>query len=121
MIKILKWFNDNHWYVIAGLIIAGMLFWTYGCESKVLSLLDSNKQVNRSELKVELEYVVGIAGTRVDDLDRQDEIKTALFNAITLISQGGQVNSMGVLNLAATIGAIGWGLNRNQALKKATA
>lgn len=118
--KILKFMNDNHWYIIAGVIILGMMFWAYGCESRVMSLLDPNKQVNRSELKVELEYVVGIAGTRVEDLDRQDEMKTALFNALTLISTGGQINSMGVLNLAATVMAIGWGLKKNQQVNALT-
>ena len=72
------------------------------------------------ELQVEIEYVAGIAKTRVADLDKQDEMKKALFDAIMLASQGGQINTMGVLNLAATIAAIGWGLKKNQALKAAT-
>lgn len=119
MAKILKLLNDNHWYLIAAAIICSMLFWTHGCESQVLSLIDPDKKVNRAELQVEIEYVAGIAKTRVKDLDKQDEIKQALFDALTLISQGGQINSMGILNLAATIGAIGWGLDRNKKLKDA--
>jgi hypothetical protein len=118
--KILKFLNDNHWYIIAGAIIFGMMFWTYGCESKVKSLIDPNTMVNRGELQVEIEYVAGIAKTRVEDLDKQDEIKLALFNALTMVSQGGQINSMGVLNLAATIVAIGWGLKKNQQVNALT-
>jgi hypothetical protein len=120
MKTVLKFLNDNHWYIIAGLIIFGMAFWTYGCESRVASLIDSTKQVNRAELQVEIEYVAGIAKTRVTDLDKQDEIKTALFDALTMVSQGGQVNAMGALNLAATIAAIGWGLKKNQQVNTLT-
>lgn len=118
MDKLLSWLNDQHWYIIAVIVIAGSIFWTYGCESTVPSLINPNQLVNRAELKVELEYVVGIAGTRIADLDKKDSIKQALFDALVLIGQGGQVNALGVLNLAATIGAISFGLNRNQKLKK---
>jgi len=121
MKKLLKLLNDNHWYIIATICIVGMLFWTHGCESQVTSIVDPTKKVNRAELKVELEYVVGMVGTRVLDLDKQDAMRQALFDALTVISQGGQVNALGVVNLAATIGAISFGLNRNQKLKTATA
>ena len=120
MTAILKWLNANHWYIIALLIIAGLFFWTYGCESKVTSLMYPDKQVNRGELQVEIEYVAGIAKTRVMDLDKKDAIKQALFDALTVVSQGGQVNAMGLLNLAATIAAIGWGLKKNQRVNALT-
>lgn len=114
---ILKFLNNNHWYLAAIVLICGTLFWAYGCESQVASLIDSEKKVTRAELKIELEYIVGMAGTRVTDLDRQDAIKQALFDALVLVGQGGQVNTLGIVNLAATIGAISFGLNRNQKLK----
>jgi hypothetical protein len=120
MQTILKWLNEQHWYLIAGAIIFGMMFWTYGCESRVMSLIDSTKKVNRAELQVEIEYVAGIAKTRVTDLDKQDAIKQALFDALTMVSQGGQVNAMGVVNLAATIAAISWGLKKNQQVNALT-
>lgn len=117
--KILSLLNDNHWYVIGLVLISGLFIWTYGCESHVQSLIDPAKKVNRSELQVEIEYVAGIARTRVENLDKQDEIKQALFDALTIASQGGQFNAMGVLNLVATIAAISWGLDRNKKLKDA--
>lgn len=118
--KILKWLNDNHWLIIAGIIIFSMMFWAYGCESKVKSLLDQNVMVNRGELQVEIEYVAGIAKTRVADLDKQDEIKKALFDALVLVGSGGQINAMGAVNLAATIIAVGWGLKKNQQVNTLT-
>ncbi len=120
MDKLLNWLNDQHWYLVAIAVIAAAIIWTYGCESTVPSLINPDQLVNRAELKVELEYVVGIAGTRVMDLDKQDAMKQALFDAMVLVSQGGQVNTLGIVNLAATIGAISFGLNRNQKLKKLT-
>lgn len=119
--KILQLLNDNHWYIIAAALISATLIWGYGCESQVRSLIDPTKKVNRSELQVEIEYVAGIARTRVEDLDKQDAIKQALFDALTIASTGGQINTMGILNLLATIGAISWGLDRNKKLKDARA
>lgn len=120
MSTILKWLNDNHWYIVALAVIAGLFLWTYGCESKVKSLIDPSSMVNRGELQVEIEYVAGIAKTRVADLDKQDEIKQALFDALVLVGQGGQINTLGIVNLAATIAAVSWGLKKNQQLKAAT-
>lgn len=121
MKKTLEWLNDNHWYIIAIVVITAAMFWAYGCQSQVTSLLYPDQKVNRSELQVELEYVAGIARTRVEDLDRQDAIKQAVFDALVLVSQGGQINTLGIVNLAATIGAISFGLSRNQKLKAETA
>lgn len=117
--KALEFCNDNHWYIIALISCSFISLWVYGCESQVCSLLDNDLRVNRQELKVELEYISGIASARVSDLNKQDEIKQSIFDAIMLVSQGGQINSMGVLNLVATIGAISFGLNRNQKYRKA--
>jgi len=115
--KILKFFNDNHWYIIAGLMIALSVFWTYGCVSTTTSLLYPEQKVCRSELQNELNYLVGLAKAREEDLDRQDEVKQALLDAANIISQTGSINPSGLINLAAMIGAIGFGLNRNQKLK----
>jgi hypothetical protein len=117
MANLLKWLNEQHWYILALIIITFIFWWTYGCESTVCSLIDSTKQVNRAELKVEIEYVAGIAKTRISDLDKKDEIKKALFDSLVLIGEGGQINAAGLVNLVATISAISWGLKKNQQLK----
>lgn len=120
MNKILNWLNDNHWYIVAIVVIGASIFWTHGCESTVPSLINPDQLVNRATLQNELNYIVGQVEIKVTDLNRQDEIKQALFDAMVLVSQGGQVNTLGIVNLAATIGAISFGLNRNQKLKKYT-
>lgn len=114
MNTILAWLNDQHWYIVALCIIAGLFFWTYGCESHVTSIMYPDKQVNRSELQNELTYVVGLAKSREENLDRQDAAKQALLDAATVIGSTGSINPAGLVNIAATIAAIGWGLKKNQ-------
>jgi len=120
MLKILKFCNDNHWFIAAGCAIAIAIFWTYGCESQVESMITPTKQVNRAELENELDYLIGLVKIKAQDIDRQDEIKQALLDAANVIGAGGTINPSGLLNIAATIGAISFGLNRNQKLKQAT-
>lgn len=117
MKNLLKLINDNHWYLVAIAIIAGMVFWTHGCESQVASLIDPTQKVNRAGLQNELNYIVGQVEIKVADLDKQEALKQALFDSMIVVAQGGQINTLGIINLAATIGAISFGLNRNQKLK----
>jgi hypothetical protein len=120
MTTLLKWINDQHWYIIALLIIAGMLFWTYGCESSVTSIMYPDKKVNRSELQNELVYIVGLAKSREENLDKQDAAKQALLDAATVIGSTGSINPAGLVNIAATIAAISWGLKKNQQVNALT-
>jgi len=113
--------NDNHWYIIAVAVLVGTLLWTYGCESQVQSLIDDTKLVNRSELENELQYLIGKARAQAERLDRQDEIKQSLLDAANIVGAGRQINPSGLLNLAATIGGISFGLSQRQKLKAVTA
>lgn len=118
MTKILNWLNEQHWYLIAAICIVSVCLWTYGCESTTGSLLDPNQKINRAGLQNEINYILGQAEIKAADLDKQDAIKQALLDAATVIGSTGQINPSGLLSLAATIGAISFGLNRNQKLKK---
>lgn len=118
MKKILNFLNENHWYLIAVVLIATAIFITYGCESQVHSIIYPDRMVGRTELQTELSYYVGLAKARDEELDRKDAGKQALLDAFNVISQTGSINPSGLLSLAGTIGAISFGLNRNQALKK---
>jgi len=118
MMKLPKFANDNHWFIIAGAVIIGVLVWTYGCESEVPSILDDTKKVNRTMLTAELNYLIADVENRVSSLDKQDEIKQALLDSVNILGTTGNINPSGLINLAASIGAISFGLNRNQHLKK---
>lgn len=120
MKKILKFINDNHWFIIAGIMLMSTIFWTYGCQSQVESLITPEKLICRAELQNELQYIVGMAKVREQNLDRQDEVKQALLDAVNIIGATGTINPSGLINLAASIGAISFGLNRNQKYKAVT-
>jgi len=120
MIKALKFLNENHWYIIAGLITGGLSFWTFSCESHTQSIMYPDQFVTRGELHNELNYLVGLAKARETDLDKQDEVKQAILDASNIIAQTGSINPSGLINLAATIAAISFGLNRNQKYKALT-
>jgi len=117
MTTLLKFLNEQHWYIIAIIVIACLFIWTYGCESQVQSLMYPDQKVNRTELQNELVYMVGLAKAREEDLDKQDASKQALLDAATVIGSTGSVNPAGLVNIGATILAISWGLSRNQKLK----
>ncbi len=120
MKSLLTFLNEQHWYIIAFLLIVCVVFWTYGCVSTTESLINPERKVNRVELENELDYLIGIASARAEDLNRQDAIKQALLDAANLMSQTGSINPSGLVNLIACIGAISFGLNRNQRVKALT-
>jgi hypothetical protein len=115
--KILKWCNENHWFLIAGGVIICGLLWSYGCNSTTHSMINDNQLVTRSELKAELEYYVSLAKARAEELDQQDAIKQQLLDAANIMSTTGTINPSGLLNLIASVGGISFGLNRNQKVK----
>jgi len=120
MQNLLKLLNDNHWYIIAAVLICGLLFWIYGCQSQVRSIIKPTSKITRAELEIEVDYLLAQARIKLEDLDRQDEIKRLLLEQAAIFSSTGTFNLTGLLNTAITIGAISFGLNRNQKLKDAT-
>jgi hypothetical protein len=104
---------------VAGIIISSLFIWVYGCESSTKSLLNKGEKIDRLELQAEVEYLAGVADSRIADLDKQDKIRQQLLDAANVLASGGQINVSGLFNLAASIAAISFGLNRNQAYKNA--
>ncbi|GAI41104.1 unnamed protein product, partial [marine sediment metagenome] len=89
MINFLKFLNDNHWYLIGAVLICTLIFWIHGCQSEVYSLIDPEKKVTRAELDLEVNYILGRARVKLEDLDRQDEIKRLLLEYATLFGTTG--------------------------------
>ena len=115
--KLLKWCNHNHWYIIGTIILASLLIWLVGCQSTVNSLLSPDKMVTRGELQAEIEYLINLAETRKDELNRQDEIKTQLLNIASVVSADGTFNPSGLISILTTIASLSFGLDRNYKLK----
>ncbi|MFZ2147462.1 MAG: hypothetical protein WAV28_09590 [Sedimentisphaerales bacterium] len=117
MLKLLKHLNDNHWYIIGGILITALLFWMYGCESQVSSMLDKDRLVNRAELQAEADYLVAQFKAKTEKLDSQDQLKMLLLEQAQIFGQTGTFNPAGLLNLAVSVGAISFGLDRNRKYK----
>lgn len=118
--SVLKFANDNHWYIIAGVLLVALFVWSFSCESTVESLIAPGKQVNRMQLENEFEYLAGQVECLKVSLDKQDAVKQQLLDAANVIGQGGAINPSGLLNLAASIGGISFGLSQRQKLKAAS-
>lgn len=119
MSKIVKWISHNQGLFCALAISVGLLIWTYGCESQVSSLLNSDKRITRNELVLEIEQeqrrlegeldaLLKRAEVKMAQLDRQDAIKRKLFEFAALTAQTGQINPAGVVALLGTV--LGGGL-----------
>lgn len=111
--------NGGKWYIAAGLLLIIAIGYTYGLSSKCPSLLDPNKKISRAQLQNELNYVIGQAKCYADDLDKQDAVKQALLDAANIIGSSGTINPSGLLNLAASVGGISFGLTQMQKRKAA--
>lgn len=109
-----RWIRHNQGMFVALLIIAGLLAWTFGCESKVSSLIEPSKMVTREELNIEisreqqrleseLSVLTKQAELKQQQLDRQDAIKQKLFEFAAVTAEAGTVNPAGVLALLGSI------------------
>lgn len=100
-------FNHERYKLIGGVLCIALVIWAYGCESKTPSLITTGKKVNRAELQLELDTLIASSGIRVQDLNRQDRFKTALFEQSMLLAQGGTLNPVGLGFTVAGILGIG--------------
>ncbi len=111
MTKLWQFIRHNSGMVIGCILSVAVLAWAYGCESKVRSILDPTCTVNRTGLQAEVDHFITLAELKFQDLDKQDEIKAALFNIAITYMQGGQINPLGVVMTLATILGIGAGVD----------
>lgn len=118
MHKFIDWLNTNHWLVLGFLFSFGLVFWIYGCQSETKSLVNSDRQVTREELQLELNNYIALAKIRFAELDRQDELKAVLLDNASLFAQTGTMNPYGLLTTLLSVAGISFGLDRNRKLKE---
>ena len=117
----ITWIKHNQGMFIALIVSAILVLWSYGCESKVESLI-SEKQVTRSELQVELQTEVHrleseldnlqqLAIVRNQQLDRKDAIKAKLFDTLSVVTQTGQFNPAGLIGAFGILASLGLGVD----------
>lgn len=106
----LKAFAIDKWPILlAWLIVTGLFFYAYGCESKTTSLIDPSIKVNRSRLQSEIDYLLHTGELKFAELDKQDDLKQLIFNQGLVIAQGNQINPIGVITTLMAIMGIGVG------------
>ncbi|MFZ2149256.1 MAG: hypothetical protein WAV28_18755 [Sedimentisphaerales bacterium] len=118
MKAIAEWIRHNQGTFAALIIVCVLLIWTYGCHSKVTSLIDEKKMVTAEELNIELEaesarlqneleMLTKHAELKKKELAKQDAIKQKLFEFAAISAEGGEVNVPGLL--ATTFSVLGFG------------
>ena len=109
--------SKNQGLITAAVITLGLLVWSYGCESKVQSLV-GKQQVTRSQLTLELNEQAKALETQLDNLNKQaaerfeqldnkDTIKAKVFDAVSIATTTGGFNTTGLLTLAGSILGLG--------------
>ena len=99
----LQWIKKNCSILIAALVTGGFVVYMYGCEAKTRSLLTPTTQVNRQELQLELDQIIGLAQLRMVDLDQQEQFRSIILQNALILVQGNPLNPVGLMTAVAAI------------------
>ena len=116
-----SWISHNQGIVVGLILSVILMLWTFGCESQVKSPV-SGDMVTRAELNLEVDIQVKQFETQLDNiqkqaalqfvaLDRQDEIKSKLYEFAAITAQSNTFNPTGVITLVGSILAMGLGVD----------
>lgn len=101
MTKIWAFIRHNSGIVIGSILAIGILAWSYGCQSKVVSITNTPVLVTRAELELEVDHFLKTAEIRFIELNLQDEFKQTFFAMAIEFMQSGKINPIAI---ALTIG-----------------
>lgn len=114
-----KWIKKNWTLSITILVSFGLLFFAFACEPKVPSLISRDKMVNRQELQLELDQLIGLAQLRMINLDKQEELRAIILQNALVLVQGQPLNPVGIITaIAAVYGATQGGKNVSKVVKE---
>lgn len=99
----LVWLKKYRSIILTGLITLFMLLYIYGCEPKTQSLVRSNVRINRQELQLELDQLIGLAQLRMIDLDKQEALRGIILQNAFILVQGQPFNPLGLITAMAAI------------------
>jgi len=114
----LKYIKEHYLPLITFSLIAGVLWFAYGCEPKTRSLLQPNRKVSGPELTIELEALVSMYEIRVDDLEKQAAFQQWFFNQTAEFATTGTANPIGVLMSLLSVFGLGAGADNLRVRKK---
>jgi len=113
------WLKKNWTLLAVGLFAVGLLTFGYACESRVRSLSDRTRMINRQELQLELDQLIGMSQLRMADLDKQDALRAVILQNALILVQGQPFNPIGIITaMAAIYGITQGGANITKVVKK---
>ncbi len=113
------WIKKNSSIVATVLITIGIVLYCYGCEAQTPSLRDRNRLINRQELQLELDQIIGLAQIRMLDLDKQEAFRAIILENALILVQGNPYNPVGLITGVAAIYGLIQGSNKvTKAVKK---
>ncbi|HUS72053.1 MAG TPA: hypothetical protein VMY06_03230 [Sedimentisphaerales bacterium] len=118
MAGIAKWISHNQGTFVSLILCLGIAIYTFGCESKVTSLVHENRMVTAGELgleveaeaarlEIELSQLLKRAELKNKEIERRDAIKQKLMDAALITSQAGKINPAGIVGLLFSVFGIG--------------
>ncbi len=102
-----EWLKSKSTIILAVIVTASFLFFAYSCEPKVPSLWREGKQVNRQELQLELDQMIGLAQLRMVDLEKQEQLRAIILQNALILVQGQPFNPAGLITAVAALYGIG--------------
>jgi len=92
---------------LSALLVIAVLIYAYGCQSRVISILNAPNLVNRGQLQIEVDTFIAQAELKFSDLNTQDQVKSYLFNTVIDFAQGGNINPLAVAVILGNILGLG--------------
>lgn len=107
MTKIWRVIRHNQSLAVSCCIVLCVLMWAYGCLSKVTSIVNPTILVTRGELDIEVDTFIAQAKLKYADLNKQDEVKSYVFNIALDFMRGGQINPVAIAIVLGNILGLG--------------
>lgn len=112
------WIRKHFTVITTVLITISFAIYCYGCEPQTASLVKPHKLINRQELQLELDQLIGLAQIRMIDLDKQEQLRAVILQNALILVQGTPVNPLGILTgLAGIYGIMQGGSNITKVVK----
>lgn len=99
--------KDNWPLIISWVVCGGLLFYAFGCEPQTQSLIDPERKVTAAELEYEIDFLMTQHTSRLDDLQKQQEIRNFVLQQGLIFAEGGVVNPVGIITSILAILGIG--------------
>lgn len=103
-------FVKDKWPILLAWNLCIFLVWyAYGCEPKTTSLIDPGQKITLEQLQNEVDILMLKSETRLNDLQKQYELRDFVFNQSIKIAETGTINPIGVITSLLAVMGIGLG------------